>query len=402
MAEGDKPGSSVLGKVVATVFGAVVAPLLVAFGIQYFGLKKDPGPQQPLAGVQEQDKQAAPGKDKLEPPPKDKPDSVSKDKQDQTPKDKAEPADRDKSAKDKDKLVKDKQIRDKSGKKLPPVDPTLHLAEGDLGKWWTVYERVSEKIADKEKDKKVLEKDKGPKDAASHFVQLSAKEAGAIFRHQDGAIHTPGPRYGALVSKEQYENYLLTVEYKLPKVPPTTGEKVKSRRTGFVLHAQDDGKAPWMPGIQCLLVPGDMGALQLRGESLRVSVTARVVEKTDEIKKGPKAGMTVVRRDYKPDATPKAMTSGAKGGWNGVIHRLGHDASLADGDDPAAGKDNPEKANDWNRLDCHCDGEKITIVLNDKEVNACTNVSPRKGHIVILAEGSPVFYRRIDLFPLKK
>ena len=67
------------------------------------------------------------------------------------------------------------------------------------------------------------------------------------------------------------------------------------------------------------------------------------------------------------------------------------------------GKNDVEKAvGEWNTLECVCDGGKITNVLNGVVVNAGAGASHTKGRILFQSEGAEVFFRRIDLLPLKK
>ncbi len=67
------------------------------------------------------------------------------------------------------------------------------------------------------------------------------------------------------------------------------------------------------------------------------------------------------------------------------------------------GKHDVEKvAGEWNTLECICDGDKITNILNGIVVNAGTNASHTRGKILFQSEGAEVFFRRIDLLPLKK
>ena len=62
-----------------------------------------------------------------------------------------------------------------------------------------------------------------------------------------------------------------------------------------------------------------------------------------------------------------------------------------------------EKAlGEWNRLECICAGDTITNVLNGTVVNAATQVSHRRGKILFQSEGAEVFFRLIELHPLKK
>ncbi len=384
--EGGKGG--LVTKVVATVFGAVIAPILVTVGVKYIGGKDDPKPDPPVV-------QAKAERDQL----------ASADKE-----------------------------------KAKPVlaDSVLHMVDPDLGQWWYVYEHKTGKEA-----------------GAAPYQLAKPKDVGAIFAFDihEGALHSPGGKIGALVSKEQTYNYHLTVEYKWgPVPPPSPGDKPSPRRSGFVVHAQDTtAQRPFMPGIGCLIVPGNAGALSLRGADVSVKAAvaekvewvhdkvepvkppvkettdvfkltkekgagkaardkgdlakmpkdkgeaAKTKDKSDLAKKGPRE---VIRHDYKPGAPVKLIASDVKH-W-GLIHRLGNDPTLGEDDDPVVGKDDLEKTGDWNKLECICDGDTITVRLNGKEVNACTSVSPRRGRIVVLADGSNIFFRRIDLEPLKK
>ena len=48
------------------------------------------------------------------------------------------------------------------------------------------------------------------------------------------------------------------------------------------------------------------------------------------------------------------------------------------------------------------DADEVTVILNDVVVNACTKASHTKGKILFQSEAAEVFFRRIDLLPLKK
>ncbi len=291
-------------------------------------------------------------------------------------------------------------------------------------------------------------------------------EAAAIFHFNksEGAIQAPGGKTGALVSKQvAYENYHLTVEYKWGPVPASS-EKPRPRRSTLILHAQDTAdQRPFMPGIACLIVPGDTGALQLRGDVRIKAPVADKVEsindkgetvkpaakeqtdvfkmtrdKADSVKAGKdkgdsvkagkdkgdsakagkdkvdpvKAGKdkgdsartgtrNVLRRVYRPGSFATLLINDVKN-WSGIVHRLGNDLIQGEDDNPVVTKDDLERTGDWNKLECICDGDIISVRLNGKEVNACTHANPRKGRIALLAEGGNIYLRRIDVLPLLK
>ncbi len=67
------------------------------------------------------------------------------------------------------------------------------------------------------------------------------------------------------------------------------------------------------------------------------------------------------------------------------------------------GKHDVEKpVGEWNTLECVCDGDKITNILNGTVVNRGTDASHTKGKILFQSEGAEVCFRKIELLPLKK
>ena len=57
-------------------------------------------------------------------------------------------------------------------------------------------------------------------------------------------------------------------------------------------------------------------------------------------------------------------------------------------------------AGEWNRLECVCAGDNLTISLNGKVVNVAGRLSHTHGKIGLVSDGAEVFYRVIDLEPL--
>jgi hypothetical protein len=55
----------------------------------------------------------------------------------------------------------------------------------------------------------------------------------------------------------------------------------------------------------------------------------------------------------------------------------------------------------WTRLEVIVTPERITNIVNGHVVNVGTNPSLSKGSIMIQSEGAEIFFRRVDLYPLK-
>ena len=57
---------------------------------------------------------------------------------------------------------------------------------------------------------------------------------------------------------------------------------------------------------------------------------------------------------------------------------------------------------EWTRVDCLMDGSHLTIKINGITVNEFIDVMPAGGKILLQDEGSEIFYRNVELYPLTK
>ena len=56
----------------------------------------------------------------------------------------------------------------------------------------------------------------------------------------------------------------------------------------------------------------------------------------------------------------------------------------------------------WTRVECICDGDRITIKINGVTVNECFDVWPSAGRILLQNEGNEIYYRKFELHPLRR
>jgi len=56
---------------------------------------------------------------------------------------------------------------------------------------------------------------------------------------------------------------------------------------------------------------------------------------------------------------------------------------------------------EWNQMEILCDEDKVRIKVNGHKTLAGTNAFPHSGKIVLQSEGAEIFFRRLDLYPLK-
>jgi hypothetical protein len=55
----------------------------------------------------------------------------------------------------------------------------------------------------------------------------------------------------------------------------------------------------------------------------------------------------------------------------------------------------------WNRMEILCNGDRVKITVNGKITLEGTNASPASGKIILQTEGAEIFFRRLDLYPLR-
>jgi hypothetical protein len=57
---------------------------------------------------------------------------------------------------------------------------------------------------------------------------------------------------------------------------------------------------------------------------------------------------------------------------------------------------------EWNLVDLIADGDKVTYKVDGKVMNEGTGANPSRGRILFQSEGAEVFFRNIELRPLRK
>ena len=65
-------------------------------------------------------------------------------------------------------------------------------------------------------------------------------------------------------------------------------------------------------------------------------------------------------------------------------------------------KDIEKPTGEWNRQEVICDGDSITNIVNGVTVNHGTQSSHTRGKIQLQSEGAEIFFRRVELQPIKR
>jgi hypothetical protein len=210
-----------------------------------------------------------------------------------------------------------------------------------------------------------------------------------VFRVEDKMLRITGDGFGYIATDGEYRDYHLVVEYKWGK---RTDGGTMVRNSGILLHAigPDGGAAgTWMSSVECQLAQGCVGDLivirgqDTQGETVPVRLTSETVLGPDHRPRWKKGGM------------PTVFT-------NRQLWWSNHDPDFKELLD-TRGKNDVESPNgEWTRVDCICDGSKITIHVNNTVVNMCNDVFPAAGKILLQSEGFELYVRKFELHPISK
>jgi hypothetical protein len=200
-----------------------------------------------------------------------------------------------------------------------------------------------------------------------------------VFSVRDGMIHVSGEGNGYIATDKAYRDYRLDLEYRWGK--KTDGGKYV-RNSGVLLNAvgPDGGAGAWMSSIECQLAQGCAGDLivirgkDAKGEVVPVSITSDVVL---------------------VGAKPKTFTK-SQLWWNL------HDPDFKELID-TRGKDDVESPlGEWTKVGIECEGKRIRVFINGKQVNECYDAFPAAGQILLQSEGFEMDFRNVELRPLGK
>jgi hypothetical protein len=173
----------------------------------------------------------------------------------------------------------------------------------------------------------------------------TAENASGTWSVEDGILKCTGKPTGFLVTKDEYSDYVLRLQWRYPK-------DLKAGNSGVLIHCQKENKV-WPVCLEAQLRSGRAGDLWLQ--------TAADVKLTvDE-----------ARRDS-DDKTMRHI-------WRS----------------PKA-EEIEKPFGEWNDMEITCRGGSITVSVNGRRVNEGTDCNLTKGRIGLQAEGTEIHFRRIE------
>tara|TARA_R110002095_G_scaffold135586_2_gene117549 strand:+ start:2170 stop:3018 length:849 start_codon:yes stop_codon:yes gene_type:complete len=213
-----------------------------------------------------------------------------------------------------------------------------------------------------------------------------------IFTVKDGMLHISGDGYGGLITKQDYRDYHMVIEFKWGE--KTWGaRKDRARDSGVLIHCHgpDGGYGKtWMASIEAQIIEGGVGDILVltgkdpeTGEPLPTSLTTTITKDRDGEKVWKKGGEEIT------------LSSGR-------INWFGRDPDWAD-KVGFRGKDDVESEfGEWTRMDVISKGGDIEYQVNGVTVNAGSNAKPDHGKLLVQTEMAEMWVRKWDLYPLGK
>ena len=213
------------------------------------------------------------------------------------------------------------------------------------------------------------------------------QDPGGNFTIRDGILRILGKDFGGLITRDEYANYEVQLEYAWGgKVWPPR-EKT-ARDSGLILHSTGpDGAVgkSWLEGIQCNMLEGATGDISVTGTSPKYRFRAQAEERPA----GKKAGLY-----WKEGAPAHAFGPGGRLLWSGRDPSWENVLGFR-------GKNDVEKGvGEWNTLAVTMKGDTMTVRLNGVTMSRATDLGVTRGRLQIQSEGSEILFKRIILTPL--
>jgi hypothetical protein len=212
-------------------------------------------------------------------------------------------------------------------------------------------------------------------------------------------IHITGDGYGGLITRNEYTNYHLVAEYRWGD--RTWGDRATSARdSGILVHGigpdggstvqRVAGVSPWLTSVEFQIIEGGVGdLLVLAGndaneQPLDIGATVDVVDRGGRVW-------------WQKGGEPRRITRGFN-----RVNWLNKDPNLKSGLGTRGANDVDTPGKGWTRLECIADGDRLTFIVNGVVVMEASNVTPTAGKLQFQTEQAEIYFRKIELHPLKK
>lgn len=228
------------------------------------------------------------------------------------------------------------------------------------------------------------------------LVDSRGDDPRGVFQVQDGMIRISGDGFGYLGADRAYRDYRLTAEFKWGRRNWQTRQGM-ARDSGIFLHSVGpdgnsfDGGGAFKAAIECQIMEGSVGDLLLikgrdfQGKTVPVRALLEAEDQRDA------EGWPTWRRGGE-----RVLLDGG-----GRINWFGKDRNWRDTFGFRGAGDLEKPAGQWNRVECECRRRGVRIWVNGVLANEALDVFPSSGKILLQCEGAEIFFRNVELHPLK-
>lgn len=244
------------------------------------------------------------------------------------------------------------------------------------------------------------------------LVDTRHRDPRGVYSMRDASIRISGDGFGYLSTDRSYKDYRLVVELKWGTQNFRT-RKGMTRDSGIFVHSagpdgasydcgwgaqrsntgRDISSGAYKAAIECQVMEGGFGDLLLihgryaDGRHVPVRVTVPVAKR--------RVAADYAKYQHDPRATRQTLDAGA-------IAWINKDTAWQDVPGFRGGKDVESPYGEWTRVECVCAGDRITVFVNGKQVNEAHDVFPAAGKILLQCEGSEIFFRKVELHPVRR
>lgn len=243
------------------------------------------------------------------------------------------------------------------------------------------------------------------------LVDTKQDDPRAVYSVHDGTLRISGDGFGYLSTASAYRDYRLVAEVKWGSQSFRT-RKGMAFDSGIFLHSvgpegnsydcgwgsrdrntgSEVSNGAYKAAVECQVMEGGFGDILLihgryaDGRHVPVRATTRSVTR--------RVDGDYANYQFEPKADKVVLSGGA-------IAWFGKDTAWQDVPSFRGGNDVESRHGEWTRIECVCAGDGITVFVNGKHVNEVERVFPAAGQILLQCEGSEIFFRKIELQPLK-
>ena len=215
---------------------------------------------------------------------------------------------------------------------------------------------------------------KGTRDGAVHlldgkdlngfytFMEGVNGDPDGVFTMTNGWLRISGQHTGYLATKREYAEYRLVAEFKWGN-ETWTPRQFKARESGILVR-KASGDRIWPTGIECEVVEGGTGSIAVMG-----GAHLTMYESGKKLK---------AQRFDRPGRNPWRDELGFRGPQE-IENPLG----------------------EWNTVEIVCTHGTVAVTVNGHKTLEGTEAKPAKGKILLLSEGAEIFFRRLDLYPIR-